>query len=348
MQLNIPTSLSTTLLALAAFFPAVAASPGRVNDDIVFGRGLNVLGSPAFWRGERNDIMQTGDFQLIKHAGFDHVRINVSAFDSMDESNRLSEAFLRRLDAAINASTSAGLLTIVDLHDFRECAKDSDACAARVLAFWRQVAPRYAKQDSRVSFEILNEPHGAVSPTAWNTLLSSALVEIRKSNPTRTVVIGPAESNQPKALDSLKLPANDRFIIVTVHYYSPFSFTHQGANWTSKAYATGTRWTAQSGVRKVQADFSDVAKWSITNRRPILLGEFGVIRSSDEASKVAWAQTVANVAERQGFSWSYWNFNGSDYGIFDPQQRSWRTEMTKALLSGPGYPRVALGAKKVD
>lgn len=346
MKLRIPSSVAAMLLALIAFYPAIAAGPGRANQDIVFGRGLNVLGSPAFWRGERDDFMRAGDFEIIKRAGFDHVRINVSAFDSMNGDNILSAPFLRRLDSAVDASTAAGLLTIIDLHDFRECAKESRSCAARVLAFWKQVAPRYSERDSRVAFEILNEPHGAISPSIWNSILSDALAEVRKTNPDRTVVVGPAESNQPKALASLKLPSDDRSIVVTVHYYSPFSFTHQGANWTSKAYVTGTRWSEQAGLSKVQTDFSIVSRWSIANRRPVLLGEFGVIRSSDQASRVAWARTIASAAERQGFSWSYWNFNGSDYGIFDAQQRTWHSEMREALLSGPGYPRVGTDTRK--
>ncbi|MGB8236151.1 MAG: hypothetical protein WCF35_09910, partial [Pseudolabrys sp.] len=41
----------------------------------------------------------------------------------------------------------------------------------------------------------------------------------------------------------LVLPKNDRHIIITVHYYLPMTFTHQGANWTPEyANLSGNTW----------------------------------------------------------------------------------------------------------
>ena len=60
-------------------------------------------------------------------------------------------------------------------------------------------------------------------------MLREALGIIRQTNPHRTVIVGPASWNSIAALPKLELPPDDHDIIVTVHYYSPFPFTHQGA-----------------------------------------------------------------------------------------------------------------------
>ena len=71
----------------------------------------------------------------------------------------------------------------------------------------------------------MNEPNHQMTTNAWNQYLAEALAIIRASNPTRTVVIGPAFSNSIDHLDELRLPAKDRNLIVTVHYYKPMDFT---------------------------------------------------------------------------------------------------------------------------
>ena len=53
---------------------------------------------------------------------------------------------------------------------------------------------------------------------------------MRKSNPVREVIVGPTTWNNVNDLDRLQLPESDRHLIVTVHYYNPFQFTHQGSS----------------------------------------------------------------------------------------------------------------------
>src|SRR6185503_18358657 len=67
--------------------------------------------------------------------------------------------------------------------------------------------------------------------TAINPIYARAIRAIRESNPRRTIFIGPGKWNNVDELKNLVLPADDENLIVTVHCYEPYLFTHQGASW---------------------------------------------------------------------------------------------------------------------
>ena len=121
---------------------------------------------------------------------------------------------------------------------------------------------------------------------------------IRKTNPERTVVIGPVQWNSIQKLDSLSLPSDDRNIIATVHYYNPFAFTHQGASWTDRKDKLGVLWKAtpeeQAAVRK---DLDKAKAWSQKENRPIYLGEFGAYDKAEMPSRARYVGFVARAAE---------------------------------------------------
>ncbi|QNN66110.1 glycoside hydrolase family 5 protein [Sphingomonas rhizophila] len=283
-----------------------------------FRRGVNVLGYDPYWKHEASARFQWRHFAALKSAGFDHVRLNLFVFDKMDSKNRLPEAWLRKLDRVVDEASKAGLGIILDEHDFNACAKDVATCRVKLGAFWEQVAPRYRSRPASVAFELLNEPHAKLDAAAWNTMLVEMLAIVRRSNPTRKVIIGPTSWNSFRELPSLKLPADDRNLIVTFHYYDPFRFTHQGASWTDLQELRGVTWGSEADHRQLSEDFAKVADWAKANNRPIYLGEFGAYDKSGTPTdqRVAWTSAVAREAEKNGFTWAYWQFD-SDFLLWD-------------------------------
>ena len=109
-------------------------------------------------------------------------------------------------------------------------------------------------------------------------MLAGALKIVREKNPTRLVVVGPVGWNNINELAKLQLPEDDRRLVVTVHYYEPFHFTHQGAEWAGPEAAKwlGTKWTDTPQERQAVArDFDKAIRWAVKHKRPIYLGEFG-------------------------------------------------------------------------
>ena len=294
-------------------------------------RGVNIIGYDPLWQDFSKARFQERHFQRIHDGGFQTVRINLHAFSHMDAEGKLDPAWLKTLDWAVEKALAAGLTVILDEHNYEFCGKDSVGCGINLLAFWKQIAPRYRDAPAAVIFEILNEPNGAVDDKTWNSLLLEALGIIRETNPERNVIIGPAFWNNIDHLSQLALPAEDRHIIATVHYYLPMRFTHQGAKWNKEgAKLSGVTWGTDEERRRMEADFAMVQEWAKANDRPMLLGEFGAYDKAPMESRVRYTAHAARTAEALGWAWTYWQFD-ADFILFDMNKDAWVEPIHKAL-----------------
>lgn len=327
------------LFAIASFIAASPAVAEQLNPPTLrqseqpFRRGVNVLGYDPYWTEGGKRHFEWRHFAEIRKAGFDFVRVNLQAFRHMDAQNRLEPQWLGKLDDVVREARKSRLGVILDEHDFDVCSKDVDACRAKLLAFWQQVAPRYAKEPRNVAFELLNEPHDKLNGEPWNDLLVQALSTVRQTNPTRIVVVGPTHWNSLADLPLLKLPP-DPNLLVTFHYYEPFHFTHQGAAWAGEEVKQlhGVTWGSDADRAAMRGDFDKVAAWSAANHRPILLGEFGAYDKSGTPLdlRVAYIRAARSEAERHDFGWTYWQFEG-DFVVWDMPNQRWIDPILGAL-----------------
>src|SRR5512135_3653472 len=287
---RIGTAVLAAAILAAVAPPASAQGTGPAFDrGKKLGRGVNVLGYDPIWKSFGKARFKDEHFRLIREAGFSTVRINLHALQLMGRAPdyKLPASWLETLDWAIEKALAAGLNVILDLHNYNDVAKAPEAFKPRLLAFWKQIGERYKGAPPNLLFEILNEPNGKLTAALWNAWLAEALAVIRATNPGRAVVIGPPEWNGFRFLDALALPDVDRNIIVTVHYYEPFPFTHQGAPWSPETVRLkGVTWGSEAQARQLDADFDRVQAWSRKHDRPILLGEFGAYEKAPLESRV--------------------------------------------------------------
>lgn len=294
-------------------------------------RGINVLAYDPIWNNASKAMFKPEYFKLIKESGFSNVRIGLRAFNHMDKDGNLKKPFLQTLIKMTKAGLDAGLIVIIDEHDFDKCRLDAIKCRFLVSRFWQQIAPLYKDAPENLLFEILNEPSGQIDPI-WNDMLLENLAIIRKTNPTRNVIIGPNTINKVDGLKNLSLPESDRHIIVTVHYYTPHSFTFQGIPWRKEEQQTGVMWGSQDELKMLNTRLDIASNWAKEHDRPIFLGEFGSYEKAPMESRAIYARSVARAAEARGFAWAVWQF-GEDFAIYDHKKQEWIKPIYNALLS---------------
>lgn len=303
------------------------------------GRGVNIIGYDPIWRSRAEGRMHARHFRLIHEAGFNHVRINLHPFGFVDAAPgyAIRPAWLETLDWALEQCRENDLLAILDLHEFTVMAEDPFGLKPMFLAVWRQLSARYQNVSQDVLFEILNEPNNKLTPEIWNDFLKEPLELIRATNPTRTLIIGPAFWNGFDYLHQLELPENDRNIIVTVHYYHPMPFTHQGAAWSKEHRdLSGVPWLGtEEEMQRLRRDLSGVQAWAKEHNRPIYLGEFGAYDKAEMDSRARYTHAVAREAERLGWSWGYWQFD-SDFIVYDIHNDRWVEPIRDALIPKEG------------
>ena len=301
------------------------------------GRGVNVIGYDPLWKDRSKGRFQETHFKKIAAAGFQHIRIPLHPFRDVpkDAQPKLTEDYLKTMDWAVDQALANKLAVILDFHEFQTMAKDPEGLKPAYLAMWRQIAERQRDRPRDVVFELLNEPNGKLTPELWNQYLAAALAVVRQSNPTRTVIVGPGQWNNINQLEKLELPADDRNLIVTVHYYSPFEFTHQGTSWTNMKDKTGVKWEATEKQRQaIEKDFAKAQAWATAQKRPLYLGEFGAYDKADMDSRVRWTSFVVREAERLGWGWGYWQFTG-DFVLYDLKNEQWVEPILRALVPKP-------------
>ena len=348
VDLRIPVSvLLGAALLVACSGPGETAAPTCVPPSTVevddafeqnrrLGRGVclaNALEAPE--EGDWGIVLQEEYFDLIREAGFNHVRIPIrwSAHADADAPYTIDPEFFARVDWAVEQALCRGLLVMIDIHHYEELVKSPDDHRERFLGLWRQIAEHYQDHSNDLLFELFNEPEDQLTASRWNELLVDTLAVVRETNPDRFVVIGPQLWNIVWELNKLELPEDDRRIIVTVHYYSPMEVTHQGTDWVEDSDEwIGTTWEGtDSEKRQISIDLDTAAIWAEVRDRPIHLGEFGTYYKADQASRVLWTAFVVQQAEERGMSWSYWEF-GAGFGVYDTSQGKWNEELLNALV----------------
>lgn len=309
------------------------ASAALINQRL--GRGIN-LGN-TWESGWVIKESVPADFEKIAAKGFTSVRLPIRW--EMPERAQftapytISSTFLNKIKSAVDDALKNKLHVIINMHHHDSLYAAPDKLKPMFLAQWKQIATLFKNYPDSLLFEVLNEPHGNLDANRWNTFFAEALQTIRETNPERTVLMGLAEWGGVAALNQLVIP-QDKHLILTIHYYNPFHFTHQGAGWVEGANAwLGTKWKdTEMDREEVKDDFKAAIEFSRTQNIPVNIGEFGAYSAADMDSRIKWTRFMARYFEQQNFSWNYWEFN-SGFGIYDPSKNTYNTGLVNALTS---------------
>jgi endoglucanase len=268
------------------------------------------------------------------------------------------------VDFAVTNALNNHLAVMINIHHFDELDHDPANTTAEFLAIWRQIAVHYQKFPAKLAFELDNEPHDHATTALMNPIYAQAIAAIRETNPRRVIFVEPGDWGSIGELKNLVLPP-DPNVVVSVHCYEPFYFTHQGATWTGgMTPVTGiifpgpparplvpdpalhlnpqlANWidryntlpTAQNPSSPLA--FTDrlryVRAWSDYYGRPVHLGEFGAFTKADEQSRANFYAAFRHAAEREHIGWCIWDWSAG-FRYWDKKNNAPMPGMHEALF----------------
>jgi endoglucanase len=285
----------------------------------------------------------TNDFAWIWDEGFDHVRIPIGwhHYTGSGPGYTLTPEIYEKADFLVTNALAKGLGVIVNTHHFDEFTTDPATYSNKFYAIWRQVAEHYSNAPPELVFELINEPKDAATTVVMNPIYAEAIRQIRLSNPDRAILVGPGQFNSIDELTNVLLPDGDSNLVVTVHNYSPFLFTHQGATWPGPDTATTgiqfpgppasplapaagvaswvTNWINDYNIlpedrnpshpREFQSKLQLARQWSDYYGRPVHIGEFGAYATyCDDASRLNYYREFRAAADTQRLGWAMWDW----------------------------------------
>lgn len=311
-----------------------------------FLHGVNLGDYLEASRYQRQIQVSADEIARIKKEGFDHIRVPIGwhQYAGPGPDYTLEPEIFQLVDFVVTNALQNHLAVMINLHHFNALDRDPADATPEFLAIWRQVAAHYRQFPAALAFELDNEPHEKASTALMNPIYAQAIAEIRATNPRRTLFVEPGNWGGIAPLKDLVLPPDDN-VIVSVHCYDPFLFTHQGASWTGGStpvtgiifpgppaqplepasglelkdyqldwlhkYNTLPADQNPSSPLAFAAKLHYLRAWSDYYGRPVHLGEFGAYIKADEPSRANFYAAFRAAAERQHIGWCIWDWSAN-------------------------------------
>lgn len=308
------------------------------------------------------------DFVNIKSLGCDVIRlpINLHNMTNGEPDYIFDPLFLMFLDSAVSWAEELEIYLILDDHSYAFTPVITDHASFEILLIkvWTQIAQRYTNSSEYIIYEIKNEPHD-ISHVIWGDIQGNIIETIREIDTAHYIVVGPAEWNSYNYLAELPEYSDDK-LIYTFHFYDPFLFTHQGADWTDVSMVSvkgipfpyladsmpdsppevqGTWVETLYGIYPNEGTGEQIRQWldvalEFRNFRsvPIYCGELGVYNLNvSHSDRIGWYDTVITYLEENLVAWSMWDYTGG-FGLFESGGNDlFEYDLDTSLLKALGF-----------
>lgn len=339
-----------SLLAIVILCICAKSNPKPSDDKItVFKRaqsldnGINISWLEQVWDKNALDSIEIKptDFKLLKKLGFKSIRLPV-AFAYYEKQQIPMNRVLARIDHVIKECEQYGFKLIIDYHGGYLNDSNYLTETPKIINTWNILTKRYLKQNNNtLFFELYNEPE-KVTPQTWKYTAHNIVNAIRKIDKNRTLIVGATNYNSIDELSRF-VKLDDENIIYTFHFYEPFLFTHQGAEWGGAATATtgvsfpyngenfpkinpltvGTwgeanykQYPQNGNVQWVKSKLQIAKNWSNKNDVPILCGEYGAYNKyADADSRCCYIKAVHHTLKELNIPGILWEYHGG-FSIF--------------------------------
>ncbi len=307
------------------------------------------------------------DIDRIAAEGFDHIRVPVAWHFYLKNAGAVPEidpALLTDLEPVLRRALEKNMRVLLDWHHFDDLTDNPAAKREQFVKVWETLTRHFKSWPPGLYFELLNEPRDALTTEVANPIYADTIAAIRRIDAERIIFVSPGNWGSISELEKLRLPDNDDRLVVTVHCYDPFYFTHQKAGWVQLGDLEGLTYPGppktplqipaslqeNAGLRNfieryntlpaaqnpcsqnVVRELLDLARdWSEHFGRPVHLGEFGSHDTGDAGSRVRYCRDVRTLAEARGIPWTLWEWKAG-FRYWDSRKNE--TKLKEALFGG--------------
>jgi len=307
---------------------------------------------------------------------FDHARLVITPSVFINEAAhsldlKFNKEKLKKLDSVLESIWKRDRATIITI-DAPDTAfvegsgtqkLDSDAFVKSLEDLWRDLSQHCVslydsfhlgpKSTERVFFEVLNEPQES-DPHRWWGIQNEIIRDGIRQGATGSAVIAVGNGGSIDGLLSL-VPLKEPNVIYSFHYYDPYEFTQQGADWVSDPtrHFSGLKYPsdpndvmdrmqplpkfeAQDGFYHLRYGLShwnrefiageiDYAHaWATSQQMNVICDEFGVNKQkgADSQSRVRWITDVREALNKNHIPWTFWDYNSDTFGATDTKDGS--------------------------
>ncbi len=282
------------------------------------------------------------DLQFIQNHGFTHIRLSIAPKYIYDRTNTsfINTHYLLYIDQAIRKILQHHLAVIVDIHDSdTDKTYENNGDANNFVVFWTNLASHFSTYDqNKVFLELLNEPVFENNVQQWLNLQNKLIAAVRSVDSQHTIIATGASWGGIDGLLQV-IPSTDRNIVYSFHYYEPFAFTHQGAEWggsdtipianlqypyneencrsvLNSATVSSEKDTLtdycnrQWNKEKIAGQIQQAVNWSKKYNVPIWNGEYGVYcKNSPRQSKLTWIKDITDIFQENNIGWTIWTYD---------------------------------------
>ncbi len=311
-------------------YASPATPPLPVGSCINLGNTLEPMTEGA-WGGAP---ARQADFERIAAAGFKTVRIPVRWHNKSADTppHTIDPEWMDRVQQIVDWALAEDLNVILNSHHFDPIHENPLTVAAWHGEIWQQIAQRFAgyPEDS-LWFELENEPHKNFNHSNLLAVLDPALKAVRALHPTRAVIIGGENWSGLPSLATLPLP-EDPNIHPTFHYYDPFTFTHQGAEWAQPNIPPpGRTFPTSDDIAQLARDVLTVQAYIARTGKTPFMGEVGAFdRHIPLADRVKYHRMITDAFAPTGIGVCVWAY-ANTFPFYDHQNGQWLPGMLSAV-----------------
>jgi endoglucanase len=282
------------------------------------------------------------DLLLLKQLGFKSIRLPV-AFEYYENEHIADEQIFSHIDNIVKQCRLYGFKLIIDYHNGNFNENNFLDETKTIVNLWLKLAKRYKNvSGDDLFFEIYNEPPH-MDPQIWKDAAYNIVTAIRKVDVNRTLIVGASNYNSIYELSRFVRLADEN-IIYTFHFYEPFLFTHQGAEWAGDQESTVgvpfpyyaekfpiinpkakntdgeknyNEYPIDGNEQSVKDKLQIIKNWGEKYDVPLLCGEYGVYNKyADQDSRCRYIKTVRQTLKTLNIPGMLWDYDGN-FSIFN-------------------------------